>query len=101
VTFDCMTTEELSLWQMSGGRSPCRDCPAWFRETERAAGRCHQRSVARLAQMHRYNLARAREKWDNTPAGRSGESNSIAHDARPSATTREAGVAASIEVVAR
>jgi hypothetical protein len=46
MTYDCMTPEELTLWQMPYRPSdvapviPCTDCPMWFHLQEKAAGRC-------------------------------------------------------------
>ena len=52
MTYDCMTPDELTLWQFgpepdnaghfrpSKKRTPCTDCPLAFRLEEYAAGRC-------------------------------------------------------------
>lgn len=63
MTYDCMTSDELALWQAGRDAAPCVDCPASFRESERRAGRCPQASPGRLAQMRRASdRRRARQR---------------------------------------
>lgn len=105
------------------GPATCQTChrPVWFgRSTTRVEGqtvigetrvwrdwgayrthRCEPKPLTKSALRSRGCRARARATTYNSASGRSAEPNSMAPDARLSATTREAGVVGAIEVVAR
>lgn len=74
--YDCMTPEELALWQEAanqyrtgngvGTASPCTDCPMWFHLQEKAAGRCERRPQATgrpaMTEMEKLSSALRRER---------------------------------------
>lgn len=47
-SYDCMTADELELWQSRDGQTgyankvPCFDCPAWFAAEARERGCCNR-----------------------------------------------------------
>ena len=91
---DCMTPDELALWQHQNARNradePCVDCPRWFARQAAASGCCQRerdrlnarnrryRAVVR-AQVQAVRLARARAK---EYTGSDEYSVSIAHNAQ-------------------